>query len=289
MTRTLRLFARPAWLLSACVLPTLACSLLADFDGLKNGGAPAPSSTAIDAALGSDAGSLADAGSFADAPAPDAGAHDGCASLLGAGLFCADFDTPASGLALFDSNEAQSPGTLLVSTTRARSGTFALRATRGRLNAGAGRSDQRAIKWLSSSVSLRVGFDIFIEPTTWSATDINTGIFSAAYYAANDELLVQTALSHGDKYTTLAVDPAGQASADIPGLPTGRWVHLDIVFDPRSARATLTVDKTKEYITTGPAPASRPAKVMVSIGLLGYNSPAPPFDVHYDNVQLTTM
>ena len=262
---------RPVLLAAASCVAFVAC--FPDLSALSGGA--------------SDAG-LADAARPEnDSSSEDASAKDAAPSLdggfrcqPGAALFCDDFEAGEL-LETWTFRQTQFGGKAEHSTGKAQSGSRSLFASlprRGNLNTNYAASVSKRMPGAWRHV--KVNLDVWLDPVSWQAGDINSGILAFAYNS--DTQSHGIALSIDKDSTTLGV---GQDSRP-PGadFPEGKWVHLTLDADPESA-VELRMDGVVigQGTANGWAAGANP-DMTLQLGVLGYNDPAPEYAVYYDNV-----
>jgi hypothetical protein len=212
----------------------------------------------------------------ADAPS-DAPSGDGGRFCAGSNhAFCADFDEGAVDDG-WDGKQIDL-GSIVASTAQRVSSPNAALITMPR------RSDVSPLayatlykKW-PGFVHVVVDFDAFIVAPAWQNGDINSGVFTMAFTSstANEDLNV----SVGRTYTTV-----GNPGADANGaeLPTDRWIHFHFDVDP--AKSMIATIDGKPFNSTWPALVPGTGRsTVVTIGVSGYNRPAPEYKVYYDDL-----
>ncbi len=209
-----------------------------------------------------------------DAPAPDAGRF--CAGSTHA--FCADFDQGAVGDG-WDGTQIDL-GSIATSNAQSVSAPSSALAVMPRRASSAPYANALLRKQYPGFAHVVVDLDAYIVAPAWQAGDVNSGMFTISYHSSTVNEGV--AVSVGDGYTTV-----GNPGADSNGaaLPTDRWIHLHFDVDPTKSMVA-TIDG-KPFNSTWPAlaPGSAPQTV-VTIGVNGYNQPAPEYRIYYDNLTI---
>jgi hypothetical protein len=191
--------------------------------------------------------------------------------------FCADFDTGA----LADGwthTDVESPGAVTLSTDTSVSPARSFLSTMARRAS----TDPFANAALEIKFGgwhhMVVEFDFLPKTPDWIDTDVNSGLFALSFFGDNysDGL----ALSMGHAYTTLGTP--GTDISDAP-LPTEAWLHAHVDFDP-AGKVDATFGTIHFIGTFAALPNDTNQTTALSVGINGYNQPAPQYRVYYDNV-----
>ena len=120
-------------------------------------------------------------------------------------------------------------------------------------------------------------FDVFLEQPAFMAADSNAGLFCAGFYAGTNE--DGTCMSVAPTYTIF--------TGNGPAFPTERWVHVRYDVDPQAKVGAMEVNGAPfaKGPFTLPAGSGAP-RMLVQVGVLGYNVPAPAFSATFDNVTI---
>lgn len=253
--------------LSACLFPDLS-GLTPPPNASSDGGALQDAFTdgAVESSSGSDAAAPADV----SVTAPCAGGH----------AFCVDFDQSTDVLGgAWDAQRVDTNGQATVSSARALSLPNALELRMDRRSSTA--PDAYAVVEKTFGGKLRrmlLEYDMYFEPTTWQAGDINSGFLVISFAGTNQDVT----FSIGEDYFGMQ-SPGGTSSGN-GAFPFGEWVHVRVDVDPVGGRLSASIGKgqlTKTW--QGRSPDSGTG-MFLSLGISGYNKPAPAFHVFYDNV-----
>lgn len=193
--------------------------------------------------------------------------------------FCADFD---DGVALKDAWDMQFDvgSAAAISTKQASSAPNSAFITMARREANAPTAYGVLNKVFTGWARTVVDFDAYIEAPAFLSGDVNSGIVTISFYS-DPNIDVGVAVSAGDGYVTVGT-PGTPGSGK--QMPNGRWFHLHFDVDPKSSLSAKIDDEIFKDTWTSSA-GSNP-RTVVSIGISGYNRPAPAYNVYYDNVTI---
>lgn len=250
--------------MAALLAAPLACSFFVDTSGLATG----------DVIVVAGEGGAPEAAAAPEGGAEDAGRDASPASTCTAAhAFCADFegDDYRAG---WDSIDDTVPGGTLGTSAGAFEVGKGFRATLPRRDAVKGYAS------LGTHVPTAVRravveFDVKLDPTASQQADSTVGLICAEFYIGS---------AHGGICFGVGPGFSPFGTTNGPSLETGRWVHGHLELDPVSQTASATIgSKTYASPWVRPAGAGAP-QLFVQLGVLGYNVPAPPVGVTFDNV-----
>lgn len=259
--------------MALAALVAAGCSLTTDLTGFSTA-EDAPSVTDGGTDTSTDGPGSPSPESGTDGARPDA---SGPFCVPGAHAFCEDFDTITS-VPTWDGRSLDAKGAISLSTLRAMSPPRSFLSTMER-RSGADPYAQATIhKSFAGWRRVIVELDIFVEAPAFAPGDINSGILSM--FLASSSGTAGFALSIGDGYTTLGIP---EKFVGGPSLLYDAWRHARFDIDPAGTVSgsigQVTWNGTFPAATAGGDPAT-----IVEIGVNGYNQPAPPYRVFYDNL-----
>lgn len=129
-----------------------------------------------------------------------------------------------------------------------------------------------------------IEFEMYAKTPDWTMGDVNSGVVTFTYWSPS----ISTgggaglAMSMGQAYSTLGTP----FTSGINGAPlaTDAWIHVHIDFDP-AGNVTASFGSVS-LAGTFPALPSNPTTptMTLTVGISGYNHPAPTYAIDYDNV-----
>ncbi|MFO0667124.1 MAG: hypothetical protein U0174_24440 [Polyangiaceae bacterium] len=193
--------------------------------------------------------------------------------------FCDDFDSSDNPIAKWTDQTVDAKGSINT-TANAQSSPRAVEMHMARRSAD--NPDAYAIisKRFDGWRPMRVEYDMFLKQPSWQPDDVNAGFFHVDFVGTSPTTRDIT-ISVGSNYKSVG------GSVQVPGhspLPTDTWVHFRFDIDPLKGRVAALVGNDEVTGTWSAFAVPSSASTVVSIGVLGYNEPAPAFDVIYDNV-----
>lgn len=253
------------WIVVGGLLAASACSLAFPLDGY------------------SEAGSNDDGGGAT--PGHDGSAETGIDRDTGparfcetfTGTFCADFD---EGVVLdgWSYETADAPGTHELSMSPSLS--RALHSTMPR------RSNAKARISLTKSFPgnfrrFVLDCDVHLVTPDWMSGDINAALLEIDF--ESDSKNEAFYLTSGRDYTDIGL--IGLAALTGEPLPTSAPFHVQITLDP-AGQWDAKVGEQVFHKTFAPIVAGANPEISFELGVIGFNAPAPTFDVYYDNVTI---
>jgi hypothetical protein len=129
-----------------------------------------------------------------------------------------------------------------------------------------------------------IEFDVLVEPSAWQAGDVNSGAVALTLFGGNGSATFTVSIAQN--YTSLNGAPQPGSG---PPVPTGTWHHwkIDLQLDG-TITATLGTSVLSAMAQL-PAPTNTGSGVILELGVLGYNAPAPAFAFHFDNVTIDLL
>jgi hypothetical protein len=240
-------------------LAASACTLFFPLDGY---GPPSGASDASGASGASDAAS----------DSPNAGPF--CRGNEHA--FCADFDEGAL-LDGWSSATRADAGDLALSTAQAKSRPLSLLSTILRRSSD---GEQSMLNKTFPGPFRRtiVEFDMYFEQADWAADDVNAALFS--FYFSSKTGGKDVYLIAAKDYSNFGrVGNAANGAA----LTTNTWIHAKFDLDPGS-QFVADVAGQHYQVTPTPFTAGDQPEMTLSLGVNGFNTPAPTLTAYYDNV-----
>ncbi|CAN5487372.1 hypothetical protein BH09MYX1_BH09MYX1_25260 [soil metagenome] len=273
MRRAVGLVVVTLAVLGGCLLPDLG-SYSGTVASPNDASAPETSDAVADAVVPNGDGS--------DAPS----AHF-CDGNLTA--FCADFDETELLAASIDGKPGKwttaftdPTGSLTLDSSRAISAPAALFAQlprRGDVN----QLPREQLRWAVSDAwrRVRITMQMYLENPGWMQGDINAALLEWACYSKGGDTGVVMTL--GDGYVSTGETSATPINGN--GFPLDTWTSVVLDFDPAGSMrldyGSLFINQT--FVAKVKAGQT---SCFLSVGIDGFNDPAPPFRVHYDDVTL---
>jgi hypothetical protein len=238
--------------------------------------------------------SASDGGGRTDGP--DDGPGDGGPLLVDAGrfcerdahTFCADFDDKDAGGA-WTTVSAPDPGTLDLAEPRSRSAPHAARAQDPRRAAGVYRHVSLLKNLPHVWTRTVVEFDVFVASLLAAEGDSTAGLV-ALNFKSQDKTKYQgvafslaAPLSAFGVLSALADGGPWVTATNLPAIAFDRWIHLTLDVTPGGAVTVHAGDVTATLMLPALAAGPQPS-VELEVGIIGFNAPAPAFDLSVDNV-----
>lgn len=195
--------------------------------------------------------------------------------LVAPHAFCADFDN--GGLREgWTGEQIDPPGSLSLSTTRSTSPPTAFVAMMPRRPTKLARAALQKT-FPGPFRRMVVEFDTYLDPPDWASdgSDINGSLIDITFSSNTNSKAL---------YIIVGKDYSRVGSETRSPLPTGTWLHVTMDVDPTNE--VNVVVGTEHYRSAFAAPSAGALETLISLGVIGFNAPAPLFQVYYDNVSV---
>jgi hypothetical protein len=121
-----------------------------------------------------------------------------------------------------------------------------------------------------------VEHELYLESPTFRDGDSTTGHICIGFNS--NDLNGGICAGRGPGLTAVGVDG--------PPFPVDTWIHCRYDVDPATKQATIDLGPVHLVTPFDLTPPNGDQRVTVSLGVLGYNVPAPAFAAHFDNVTI---